>query len=277
MPMKPAAAEAAPPSRKPIGGPDAEAGDAEEARESAMAIARTTATIADGAVLATQVRHGAFLDRAGDLLHLVVARRQLVDPHARGTRRRRRRGRQRPSQGTAAELDIFPPDSKVRRVPAPHPLQVADILPEWSARKHESARRMKRVRHARDTRWRDRDRERVPARYSAEPPARRAPAPSRRRRARARRRAPCSAANSAAAIEPPSRSAGSSTPVSSPMNRLRDTPTSTGIAERGELGQPPQQLEVVLERLAEADARDRSRCARARRRRPRAPPPARAR
>ena len=90
MPMKPAAAEAAPPSRKPIAvqmpkpvtpkKPGDGDGDCENHGDDA-----------DGAVLAAQVRHGAFLDRASDLLHLVVARRQLVDPLHEESRRRRRR------------------------------------------------------------------------------------------------------------------------------------------------------------------------------------------
>ena len=38
------------------------------------------------------------------------------------------------------------------------------------------------------------------------------------------------------------------------MKLLREAPTTTGMPERGDLPQPPQQLEVVLEGLAEADS-----------------------
>ena len=53
--------------------------------------------------------------------------------------------------------------------------------------------------------------------------------------------------------------AGSSTPVSSPMNRLRETPTRIGDAELARtIPTSSQELEVVMEVLAEPDARGRT-------------------
>ena len=51
---------------------------------------------------------------------------------------------------------------------------------------------------------------------------------------------------------PPIRSP-TSRPVTTPMKFLREVPTTTGRPERGDLAEAGEQLEVVLDGLAEAD------------------------
>ena len=48
-------------------------------------------------------------------------------------------------------------------------------------------------------------------------------------------------------------------PRSAPSELLREKPITSGPAERGQLAEPADELEVLLDRLAEADARDRGR------------------
>ena len=112
----------------------------------------------------------------------------------------------------------------------------------------------------------------VRAPRDARPPrAPRAPSPS--RRARAATSTPCAAHHATAPAVPSMRSAGSSTPVSSPMNRLRDAPTSTGTRRSRNGADVVQQRQVVLEVLAEADARVDASCVARHARRHRGPEP----
>ena len=67
-------------------------------------------------------------------------------------------------------------------------------------------------------------------------------------------RAPAATASTFVATVPPSRSP-TSRPVSLPMKLLREVPTTIGRPSVAQLAEPPQQLEVVLERLAEPDPR----------------------
>ena len=67
--------------------------------------------------------------------------------------------------------------------------------------------------------------------------------------------APRSSASTVVATVAATRSWGSSRPVRRPRNDLRDVPITTGKPSVDDPVQAAQQLEVVLERLAEADAR----------------------
>ena len=66
--------------------------------------------------------------------------------------------------------------------------------------------------------------------------------------------APFAAARTLEAIVPPSRSSASA-PVSFPMKLLRELPSTMGRPSSGQLAESPGRLEVVLDGLAEADAR----------------------
>ena len=196
MPMNPAAADAAPPSRKPIAVQMPKPGTPKNPGI-ARAMAITTATIADRAVLPPHVRHRALLDRSGDLLHLLVAGRQLVDPHDEEAGIGGGDYAGEPCQGTAAEWAFLLQIRRCGRGAGPHPPQDAHILSEWSAVHEESALADETsppcgwhgsANGPKPARSPRRDTGRAPTRRS--PASRRAPARSPRHRACARPRLP---------------------------------------------------------------------------------------
>jgi hypothetical protein len=62
---------------------------------------------------------------------------------------------------------------------------------------------------------------------------------------------PCNAA----AAEPACRRAATFSPVTAPIKPFRDAPSSSGITKTMKQAHALQQIEIVLERLAKADAR----------------------
>ena len=106
-------------------------------------------------------------------------------------------------------------------------------------------------------------------------PSRRAPGRWPPRRGPAPTSAPCAAPQIAAATDPSSRSAGSSTPVIVPMNRLRLAPSTSAASRSANRVESPQQLEVVARGPCRTRCPGRSRAARRRARRTAPPRPAR--